>query len=145
FHVPPSGGANVVPDAIVLSGGPGSVTEEGGFYNFGGGWAPQRNAGRRGLTTGGDPGSENASRLQAVRLGPGSILVLWEVWSRNQYQETRFMVVDDLGQVLTAARALDTAPTLRLSRTDDPVTIGDLSYVVSGSGHQLEVVSFGLR
>jgi hypothetical protein len=114
---------NVVPDAIVLTPGP---PEEGGFYTFGGVWAPQRNTGVRWLTRGRDLESENATRLKGAQLATDRILLVWERWSRTTYLDTRFMVVDHLGTVIVPETSMGAqAAGARLHRSNDVAVVGD--------------------
>lgn len=133
------GARNFLTDDQVLSHGDGSVTEEGAFYDFNGARQVQRNTGLRWLTDHQDPEAENASRLQAFAIGDDAILVLWEQWSRHDYLATRFMVVSGHGQVLTPPSTLAGGQPVRLSRTDDPVTVAGRTYLISGQGENLLV------
>lgn len=137
FDGAPHGAPNFLTDDVVLSHGEGSVTEQGGFYAFNGSWQIQRNTGLRWLTEHRDPDVGNVSRLQAFAVGADAILLLWERWGRTHYQDSWFMVVDGHGGVLSPARVLDGSLPLRLSRTDDPVTIAGQTYLLSGQGEEL--------
>ncbi|MBW7916263.1 MAG: hypothetical protein H3C53_06205 [Trueperaceae bacterium] len=139
FQAAPYGEANVVTDDLVLSGGPGSVTESGGFYDFNGGWAPQRNAGLRWLTSYPDVDAGNASRLKAVRAGDDAGLLLWETWTPTTYTGTWFALVDKAGRLLTAPTPLGAAGAVRLARSDDPFVHDGSAYLFDGSGTDLVV------
>ena len=139
FSAVSSGARNVVPDELVLSGGPGSVTETGGFYNFGGGWDEQRNAGLRWITANTDQSAQNASRLTAVKVWDDAALLLWETWTATEYVETNFAVIDTLGGVLVPPTSLGTAGRVRLSRSDDALTIGDHVFLFDGRGLNLQL------
>jgi hypothetical protein len=118
---------NEVQDAAVLSSG---AVETGGFYTFGGHWSPQRNAGVVWLTASSDVAADNASRVRAVGLGDGNLLVMWEQWTNTSYVTTRAMKVDPLGRVLIPATEL--GPRVRLGRRDDLLVRGNDVYVVAG-------------
>ena len=120
---------NEVQDAAVLSTG---TVETGGFYTFGGDWSAQRNAGVVWLTASGDLNADNASRVRAVGLGDGNLLVLWEQWTASSYVTTRAMKVDPLGNVLIGA--VDLGPRVRLGRRDDLLVRGNDVYAVAGLG-----------
>lgn len=135
---------NVVTDDVVLSGGPGSVTEEGGFYTFGGQWAPQRNAGVRWVTDYDDVQTTNASRLIAVRSGPDSSLLVWETWTATEYVATHFAVISTLGEFLTPPTTLGGPHSVRVPRSDDPFEHGGKVYMFGGSGMNLVVSVFDI-
>ena len=108
------GAPNVVTDDVVLPGG--EEPEEGGFYDFGGGWQPQRNAGVVWLTHYQDVRT-NASRARVTTRADGSLLVLWEVWTGDAYIDTYAMAVDPLGGNVVPTISLGTK--VRLGRRDD--------------------------
>lgn len=138
---------NVVTDDQVLSGGTGSITEEGYFYNFNGGHEPQRNSGLRWITHYTDLEEQNASRVKAVRYGDNAALVLWEVWSPTEFAGTYFAVIDKSGNVITSATEVSSAGgAVRLSRVDAPLVSGNRAYLFRGSGRRaLEVVAIELE
>lgn len=135
---------NVVPDEIVVSIGP---REDGSFYTFTGGLEPQRNVGVRWLTDGDDPDSENASRLKAGRMRDDRILLVWERWSRTDYVDTSFMVIDDLGNTVIPATSIGSLGTpYRLPRSDDALMFGGRLLIVTGnpSTSAVDVLAFEL-
>lgn len=77
----------------VLSG---SEVENGGFYNFGGGWSPQQNIGINWLTFF-DNVEENVSRLKAIALAQ-EILVIFEKWTGSSYVSSHAMTMDTNGK-----------------------------------------------
>jgi len=86
-------------DSSVLSQGP---VEEGGFYNFGGKWTPQKNEGVNWLTGWTNKEEDNASRLKAVKIGnsEGSmILVFFEKWTPKSYVSTHLMGLNEDGEI----------------------------------------------
>lgn len=63
---------------LILAGGlpPGTRTETGGFFNFGGNWSTQRVAGVIWLTN--HKTGESAHSPQLAKLRDGNVLILWE-------------------------------------------------------------------
>lgn len=129
--------ADVVPSEIVLSKGP---VEEGGFYDFNGGWNAQRNAGVNWLTNYRNPKTENASRLRAVPLSADATLLLWEVWGPEEYHTSYAVRVDTAGRAL--GQPVDLGREVRINRRDDVLVKNGTAYLVMGNaaGKQLEVV-----
>ena len=137
-------GRNVVTDDLVVSHHETSITESGGFYAFNGSWHPQRNAGLRWLTSYTDANSEHASRLKTIALPSGSIMLIWELWSRTAFRGVRFTIVDAVGgQVVPETSVTDR--TMRLSRVDDPLAHGDRAILLNGRGMTMEVVAIDLE
>lgn len=126
------GGATL--DDLVLSRG---TSERGGYYAFGGWWIDQRNAGVVWLTSYTDPAVANASRVRAVGLADGNLLVLWEQWTATTYVTTWAMKVDPLGAVLVPATELGSA--VRVGRRDDLWVRGNDVYVLAGRGPERAV------
>src|SRR5690606_12854442 len=117
------------------------------FYTFTGGLEPQRNVGVRWLTNGDDPDSENASRLKAGRMRDDRILLVWERWSRTDYVDTNFMVIDDLGNTVIPATSIGSLGTpYRLPRSDDALMFGGRLVIVTGnaSTSAVDVLAFEL-
>lgn len=139
---PPS----VVSDDILLSIGPGTVVETGGFYTFNGTWAPQRNNGVRWLTMERDPNVGNVSRLKALQIGADRVLLLWERWTRTSYLDTRYMVVDSLGNAILPETSLGLG--VRLHRSNQPLVIGNRVFLVDGAPQhralRLTVIEIGV-
>lgn len=113
-------------DAIVSSG----VTETGGFYDFGGGWNAQQNTGVVWLTAYADLTQANASRVRAVGLADGNVLILWEQWTPTTYVTTYGMKVDPLGNLVTPPVELGAG--VRLGRRDDVLVRGADVVIVGG-------------
>ena len=128
---------NVVPPDLVLSKGP---VEEGGFYDFNGGWNAQQNAGVNWITNYRNPKTENASRLRAVPLSADATLLLWEVWGPEEYHTTYAVRVDAAGRPLTQPVALGSE--VRLGRRDELLVKNGTVYLVMGNaaGKTLEVL-----
>ncbi len=134
---------NWVPDDLVLSEPTHSANDTGGFYTFGGIWEPQRNAGVRWLTGYSEPGSENATRLRVVELEPDVMLAVWEVWSRDSYVDTRYMIVDAYGSVTSGPHSLSgTGP--RVARADEVLVLDGRAWFLDGAGDELVITSAGL-
>ena len=125
-------GANVVTDDLVLSQG--EAPEEGGFYDFGGGWQPQRNAGVVWLTD--HPGlGHNASRIKVHPVAGDDderLLVLWELWTPDSHRDTLATLVDPSGAQRLPGTSLGQG--VRLGRRDDPFTLAGGVATVAGSG-----------
>ncbi len=123
-----SSAGNVVSDALVLTQG---IAETGGFYTFNGDWAAQRNTGVVWLTNYKDPKLSNASRVKAIGVS-GGILILWEEWTPSSYRTTHGMKVDVFGKVLAGPVTL--GPMVRLGRRDEVWVQGNDVYTVVGNG-----------
>ncbi len=119
---------NVVQRDSILTPGAG---EDGGFYTFGGEWQPQRNPGVVWLTNYRDPERENATRVKTAPLSDGTLLVLWEKWTRESYLDTYVQRLGADGAPISGPVAI--GPHVRLHRRDDPLVIDDVVYLASGS------------
>lgn len=119
-------GAEASNDLVVTSG----LVEAGGFYSFGGGWTPQRNAGVVWLSDYTDP-AHNASRLKMSSRVDGSLLLLWELWNSTRYLGTRGISVAANGTVLHAET--DLGSQVRLGRRDDPMRLDNGILLVSAN------------
>ncbi len=137
-------GRNVVTDDLVISHHASSITESGGFYAFNGSWQPQRNAGLRWLTSYTDADSEHASRLKTIPLPSDSLMMIWELWSRTHFRGVRFTIVDAVGERIVPETAI-ASRAMRLSRVDDPLTLGDRAILLNGRGTTMEVVVIDLE
>lgn len=137
FSTGPFTNASVLPSDMVLSNGP---AEESGFYDFGGGWSAQRNAGVSWLTAYKNPTEDNASRLRAVPLAANSILLLWELWTQQDYKTTYAMRVDATGKALS--QPVELGKNVRINRRDDVLVRNGKAYLVTGNaeGKKLELV-----
>ena len=135
-----TGGGSVVSDDMVLSPG---TPEDGGFYSFTGGKTPQRNAGVVWLTNYTDPNTENASRVRAIDLADGNILVFWEKWTSTAYVSTHVMKVSPAGVVLQAA--IDLGTVLRFDRRGDLWRDGNKVYSLAGSAGDKKLELFVLE
>ncbi len=122
-----SGSGNEVSDDLILTSG---LTESGGFYTFNGTWSAQRNKGVVWLTNYQNSASENASRLKAVPLTDGNIMVLWEKWTASNYVNSYAMKITDTGNIITPPAEL--GEMVRLNRTDDPLVINNAVYLAAG-------------
>ena len=115
-----------VSNALVATTG---VTETNGYYSFTGGWTPQRNAGVVWLT-GYTSMATNATRLKVTPRPDGSLLFIWEVWNPTNYVTTRALTVAPNGTVINSET--DLGAQVRLDRRDDPLQVGNSTYLVSG-------------
>ena len=100
-------------DTGVKSSGP---SETGGFFDFGGMWTPQKNLGVQWLTNF-ESLEDNASRLKAVPLPGGQVLLIYELWTGSAYVSTHLMTVNHDGEVIHTRIYIHTH-TLR--QTDTP-------------------------
>ncbi len=130
---------NVIRPELIVEPGP---EEKGGFYDFGGGWQPQRNYAPRWITDYRDPNTSNVSRVKMVRLADGSLLLAWERWSQDTWQDTLVQVLDSEGRTLAGPVYLGAQ--LRLHRRDDPFVQGNTVWFVAGSGADGRIDLFGL-
>ena len=88
-------------DKRVLSKGP---VEKGGFYNFGGHWAPLENKGVTWLTHSKSM-DQNACRIKVTKLTNGQVLVLFETWTgQSKFLSSHLMTLDHDGKITRAAR-----------------------------------------
>ncbi len=92
---------NEVPKEIVLTKG---ITEKGGFYDFGGGWNPQKNEGVTWLTAFKDATNQNVKNIKIQRLPNNNILILYVVSNNDSWnvaQQSCFMMcIDPTGKVV---------------------------------------------
>lgn len=88
----------IVPPSLVLSSN--ELSKPFGFFDYGGGYTRQQNAGVIWLTSFSDKSKENAAQVRAVNLDKDRILVVWEVWSDRQYRETHAIVINEFGRPL---------------------------------------------
>jgi hypothetical protein len=114
--------------------------ERGGFYTFGGTWSPQANAGVVWLTDYREREAGNVSRLKAVDLGKGSILLLWERWTPTAYVSTYAMKVDAAGRRLS--EPVELGSHVRLERCGLVALEGGRLLLASGdkASRQLELL-----
>ena len=100
-------------DAILSKG----IVETGGFYDFGGHWNRQSNAGVVWLTKY-KTGTGYAKKLKATLLPEGNVLLAWE----KQGGTNCMLKIDANGKPLT--EIVETQTDMDLGRRDDPVIIG---------------------
>jgi len=103
------------------------VSSSGGFYNFGGGWAPQSNEGIIQLTdfTPGETNPNNwdsAIRIKTAKVSD-TLLIFYELWSPSAYKRTEYMVIDMSGTVVTNPTRMPFP--LRLNPTDEVEVTND--------------------
>ncbi|OJJ20331.1 hypothetical protein BKI52_17870 [marine bacterium AO1-C] len=111
------------------------MSETGGFYNFGGRFSKQRNAGVVWLTKYRDKSQASARHLKVAQLNNGNILLVWEKVSkkgyREDYQGTYAMQINTNGRVITQPTALGNY--VRLSRRDDLLVVGNQVIIPAGN------------
>ncbi len=120
------------------------VDEASGFYSFGGQWSDQSNTGVKWLVDYQDKSVENASRLKAVKLKK-EVVLFWEKWNEDSYVTTYMMKVDEKGK--TTINPTDIGSHLRISKSDDPIMVGDRIIFIMGSrgDGKMEVVEVELK
>jgi hypothetical protein len=86
---------------------------------------------------------ENASRLKAVPLSNGHIMVLWEKWTDSQYVNSYAMTITEMGNIITPP--VELGEMVRLNRTDDPLVVNDVVYLAAGDKNEqkLELIAIG--
>lgn len=111
----------------VMSPGP---EELGGFYNFGGGWSEQRNLGVNFLTSQTNM-DQSVSRLKTAHLESGRVLLMFEIWSRDTYNRTEYLVVDQEGAIRVAQEPL--GYNFQIPFADDPVVLNGRAVMYTGT------------
>lgn len=96
--------------------------ESGGFYTFNGAWNELSHEGIQWLTDYADI-SSNVSRLKTAQIEDHKVLLLWEVWTGNEYRYTSYMIADAYGGVVQERRNM--CYPLRLDKADDMVKTPD--------------------
>ncbi|HMY70130.1 MAG TPA: hypothetical protein PL163_26030, partial [Leptospiraceae bacterium] len=114
-------------DAVISSG----EDEKGGFYSFGGTFSEQENKGIKWLTGYSNPEKENVSRAKTAELKDGSVLAVWEVWTKNSYVRTEMSRINPGKQ--SASKPVSLGSGLRLSWRDDPAVKNGKVFIVSGN------------
>lgn len=109
---------NEVSEKMILSNG---ISERGGFYTFGGKWAPQQNIGVVWLTQYREP-AQNARHLKTVKLPNKNILFVWELWNSYSYDKTYALILDSNGKKVSDF--IELGSNVRLQRRDEPLVIG---------------------
>lgn len=113
------GRGSVIPDSVMASLPKGSTAEEGGFYDFGGRWTPQRVPGVYWLTQY-EPG-ESAHAPQLHTLRDGGFLMLWEKSTAQGSRSIAALRIDKRGRKGAIAQV---QTPLRLSREDRMLRVG---------------------
>lgn len=119
-------GGNQVSDSIMAGIGAGSQSETGGFYGFGGRWAPQRVTGVIWLTK--YKKNEAAHAPQPLRLRDGNILILWEKTGPHG-AGVYAMKVAESGKIVTGPIPL--GADLRFNREDRAVAMGNRIFLLA--------------
>jgi len=117
---------NVVTDSLLAVIPKGSPVETGGFYGFNGRWADQRVTGVIWLTKYGK--GEGAHAPQAVPLGNGNVLILWEKTGPTG-PSVHTMTVTEMGEVVTGET--DLGINLRFNREDRSVAIDNRIFLLA--------------
>lgn len=120
-EAPQSG--EVVSDKLVITPGEGGKAV---FYDFNGGKNEQQNRGNVNITNYNSL-DQNVSRPMIARVGENQILVLWEEWGKDRYNNTYGAVFDDHGKILKKPESMENF--IRLNRN------GDLIFVPGGAVH----------
>ncbi len=114
-------------DAVISSG----EDEKGGFYSFGGTFSEQENKGIKWLTNFSSPEKENVTRAKTAELTDGSILAVWEVWTKSGYVRTEMSRIHPAKQ--SSSKPVSLGSILRLGWRDDPAVKNGKVYIVSGN------------
>ncbi len=140
------GSGTVVSDDMVLSKG---ITEQAGFYSFGGSWYDQRNSGVQWLTGLRDKAKGNIVNLKSAKLQDNSILLVWEQHSVSSYNSnyisTYAMKIDGNGKKIS--EPVEIGSHVRLNKRDDLLVVGSKVIMVSGSAveKKLELIVFEMK
>jgi hypothetical protein len=121
------GQVNEVSEKMILSKG---ISEKGGFFTFGGKWAPQQNNGVVWLTQYNSP-DQAARHLKTVKLPNKNILFVWELWKSYDYEKTFALIVDPSGKKVSDF--IELGSNVRLHRRDEPLVIGKKIIFAGGS------------
>jgi hypothetical protein len=76
---------------------------------------------------------ENASRLKNIKLNDKHILLLFEVWSKESYQYTAYMIVANDGKIVVDTT--DVGFPMRIHRTDNPIKKGNEIMIICGEAN----------
>ena len=115
---------NVVTNDIMLSRG---ITEQSGFYTFGGKWAEQQNTGLVWLTNYKKPDHNDIVNVKAGKISEGKILVLWEELHTSNKSGTYAMCINENGQIISGRQFLGNA--ISLTRRNDILVIDSKAYI----------------
>lgn len=102
--------------------------------DYWGGTYTGKNQGIAWLTDYSNRETDHAERPHAVRIADDAYLVLWEHWSLSAYIETMAIVVDEYGNVKTAAKSLGAE---RLHRNGESFALAGGAAWVTGAAGQL--------
>lgn len=101
------------PDAILSHG----ITEKGGFYTFGGTYSEQENKGIKWLTNFRNLNKQNVSRVKTISLDNNRVLLLYEIWTKDNYSSTQLNVFDPVKGSIVISENIGGA--MRLGWRDD--------------------------
>jgi len=90
--------------------------EQGGFFDFGGGWNEQKNEGIQWITTQTNK-NVNVSRLKSARVAKNKNVLLFEIWTASSFCYSAFIICDDDGNLTVPLTRLEYP--FRLHKSDD--------------------------
>ena len=122
------GRGSVVSDSLMVGLPKGNASEEGGFFNFNGGWSKQRVTGVIWLTQ--YKQGESAHAPQAAPTADGGALVLWEKSGRDG-NSLQVMKMNKRGQM---SPAVDLGVAVRLNRQDRLLNLDGRIYLLASGG-----------
>ncbi len=125
---------NIVNDRVVVSKG--SDSELFHFYDYSGRLNFQKRVGVVWLTGYDDMSQENALRPKVVRIADDRYFIIWELWNYYKYRSTRYMVINESGQILVPETDIGN---IRLNRADQPVFFDGKILWVTGNFKRKEL------
>lgn len=128
-------------DAVLSKG----INEKGGFYTFGGTFAPQENKGVVWLTRYRDVENQNATRVKTARLDGNRLLVLHEIWNRRGYGSSVLSILQtDKGKL---EKSINIGALMPLGWRDDLIVKEGFVYAVTGNGvdDKLEIIQIEVK
>ena len=103
--------------------------ETGGYYNFYGSWTDLEHEGIQWVTDF-EELSQSVTRLKVVEINEELILLLFEVWSPDEYRHTAYIIVDKDGYPKGEVKVMELCFPMRLLKADDPVIMSDGSVLL---------------
>lgn len=103
--------------------------ETGGFYDFGGDWTELEHEGIQWVTNF-ESLTDSVSRLKVVEISEELILLLFEVWTPDDYKHTAYIIVDKDGYPQGELQVMELCFPMRLFKADDPVIMEDGSILL---------------
>jgi hypothetical protein len=126
-HFEKAPGGDAVSDSVMAGLPPGSTSETGGFYDFGGTWRNQRITGVIWLTN--HKSGEAAHAPQPAKRRDGSVLIVWEKTGGDGGPSLVAMAVHETGKVVMEPVRLGLD--LRLNRETLPIRLGNRIFLLA--------------